>query len=86
MTVRQTILTLAVAGLACAAPAAQAHVLANDSAVTGKSSVSTKNSLSAMTAAGILMHAAANFKNEQRLLGEYGVSVRPDDRAGARGV
>jgi hypothetical protein len=85
MTVRHTILTLAVAGLACAAPAAQAHLLVNDSAVTSKSSMSTK-SLSVMTAAGIRYHAAANYKNEQRLLGQSSSSVRPDDRAGVRGI
>jgi hypothetical protein len=86
MTVRHTILTLAVAGLACAAPAAQAHLLVNDSAVTSKSSASAKSSLSVMTAAGIRYHAAANYKNEQRLLGQSSSSVRPDDRAGVRGI
>ena len=95
MTVRQTILTLAVAGLACAAPAAQAHVLDNDSAVTGKSSSSAKT-LSVMTAAGIRFHAAANYANEkdvtlsiakgERLLGQSSSGVRTDDRAGVRGA
>ena len=85
MTVRHSILTLAVAGLACAAPAAQAHLLDNDAAVTSKSSVSAKSSLSVMTAAGIRYHAAANYKNE-RLLGQLSSSVRPDDRGGARGI
>ena len=85
MTVRHTILALAVAGLACAAPAAQAQLLANDSAVTSKAA-SAKQTLSVMTAAGIRYHAAANYKNEQRLLGQSNSSVRPDDRAGTRGI
>ena len=86
MTVRHTILTLVVAGLACAAPAAQAHLLDSDSAVTSQAAMSAKSSLTIMTAAGIRYHAAANYKNEQRLLGQSGSGVRPDDRAGVRGI
>jgi len=97
MTVRHSILTLAVAGLACAAPAAQAHLLGNDGAVVSKSSASTKSTLAVMTAAGTRYHAASNYTNELRLLGQHLTSpssvwssayssVRPDDRAGVRGI
>jgi hypothetical protein len=87
MTIRTSILTLVVTGLAWAAPAAQAHLLAGDEAVTGKSAVSTKSALSVMTAAGIRYHAQANYANEKRLLGpSASTGVRPDDRAGARGI
>jgi hypothetical protein len=86
MTIRTSTLTFVVAGLAWAAPAAQAQVLAGDSATTGKKAVSTKSTLSAMQVAGIRYHAAANLKNE-RFLGEStSTGVRPDNRPGVRGI
>jgi hypothetical protein len=85
MTIRHSILT-AVAALAVAAPAAQAHLLVNDGAVTSKTSISTQSALSAMTAAGIRYHAQANYKNERFVSSRLGSGTRPDDRAGMRGV
>jgi ethanolamine ammonia-lyase large subunit len=87
MTIRTPILTLVVTGLAWAAPAAQAHLLAGDDAVTSKSSVSAKSALSVMTVAGIRYHAQANYANEKRLFGRpASTGVRPDDRSGVRGI
>jgi hypothetical protein len=86
MTTRYSILTLVVAGLAWAAPAAQAHLLSGDSANTSNRAVSTKSSLSVMTVAGIRYHAAANYKNE-RFLGQSAPAPdRPDNRPGVRGI
>ena len=86
MTIRHSILTLVVAGLAWAAPAAQAHSLAGDSAGSNAKSVSAKSSLSVMQVAGIRYHAAANLKNE-RFIGEStSTGVRPDNRPGVRGI
>jgi hypothetical protein len=89
MTIRHSILTLVVAGLAGAAPAAQAQMLAGDGATTGKKAVSTKSTkstLSAIQVAGIRYHATANLKNE-RFLGEStSTGVRPDNRPGVRGI
>jgi ethanolamine ammonia-lyase large subunit len=86
VTIRHSILPLVVAGLAWAAPAAQAQMLAGDSAGTTTKSVSTKTSLSVMTVAGIRYHAAANYKNE-RFLGQLApTGVRPDNRPGVRGI
>jgi hypothetical protein len=86
MTIRHSILALVVAGLAGVAPAAQAHLLAGDSAGTGKKSVSTKSTLSVMTVAGIRYHAAANYKNERFLGQSAPAGVRPDNRPGVRGI
>lgn len=86
MNIRHSILTLVVAGLAWAAPAAQAHVLAGDSASTAKRAVSTKSALSVMKAAGIRYHAAANFKSERFVGQSASVGVRPDNRPGVRGI
>jgi hypothetical protein len=85
MTIRHSIVT-AVAALAVAAPAAQAHLLNTDGAVTSTKSFSTKSTLSVMTVAGIRFHAQANYKNERFVSGPLTSSVRPDDRAGVRGV
>jgi hypothetical protein len=84
---KASILTLvATAALACGTQVAQAHLLVDDGAVVSFKSVSTKSSLAAMTAAGIRYHAAANYKNEQRLLGATNSGVRPDDRPGPRSI
>jgi hypothetical protein len=86
MTIRHSILTLVVAGLAWAAPAAQAHTLDGDSANTSNRAVSTKSVLSLMTVAGIRFHAATNYKNE-RFLGQSALThVSPDNRPGPRGI
>jgi hypothetical protein len=84
---KASILTLvAAAALACGSQVAQAHLLLGDGAVVGVKSTSSKtSSLAAMTAAGIRYHAAANYKNEQRLFGTT-PGVRPDNRPGPRGV
>ena len=86
MTIRHSILTLVVAGLAWAAPAAQAQMLVGDSANATFRAVSTKSALSVMTVAGIRYHATANYKNE-RFLGQFAPThVSPDNRPGARGI
>jgi hypothetical protein len=86
MTIRTSTLTFVVAGLAWAAPAAQAQTLAGDTAGAGQKTVSAKSSLSAMQVAGIRYHAAANLKNE-RFIGEStSTGVRPDNRPGVRGI
>ena len=83
---RTSIVTFVLAGLAFAAPAAQAHSLAGDSARSNAKSVSAKSSLSVMQVAGIRYHAAANYKNE-RFIGEStSTGVRPDNRPGVRGI
>jgi len=88
MTIRHSILTVA-AALAVAAPAAQAHLLGNDGAVTSSKSISTKSALSVITKAGIRYHAQASY-NERFVFGHLGPSIqpspRPDDRAGLRGA
>jgi hypothetical protein len=86
MTTRQSILTLVVAGLAGAAPAAQAQMLAGDGANTTNKAVSTKSALSVMTVAGIRYHATANYKNERFLGQSAPTPVRPDNRPGVRGI
>jgi hypothetical protein len=80
---RNSILTFVVAGVACVAPAAQAHSLASDS---GAQSVSAKSSLSVMQLAGIRYHAAANYKNERFIGQSTSTGVRPDNRPGVRGI
>ena len=86
MNIRHSILTLAVAGVACVAPAAQAHPLSGEEAVTGKTSVSAKSALSVMQIAGIRYHAAANYKNERLIGSSTSTGVRPDNRSGVRGA
>jgi hypothetical protein len=76
---------VATAALACGTQAAQAHMLLGNEFSTSSSSVSSKSVLAVMTAAGIRYHAAANYKNEQRLFGTT-KPTRPDDRPGTRGV
>ncbi len=83
---RTSILTFAVAGIACVAPAAQAHSLAGDSAGSNAKSVSAKSSLSVMELAGIRYHAAANYKNERFTGRSTSTGVRPDNRPGVRGI
>ena len=85
MTIRTSMLTLVVAALAWVAPAAQAHLLSGEEAVTGKASVSAKSSLSVMEAAGIRYHAQAMYRDE-RFVGTSASHVSPDNRAGLRGV
>lgn len=83
---RTSIVTFVVAGVAFAAPAAQAMLLAGDSAGSNTKSVSAKSSLSVMKLAGIRYHAAANYKNE-RFVGQLtSTGVRPDNRPGVRGI
>jgi len=83
---KASILTLvATAAFAWGAQLAQAHILLGNEAVVATKSVSSKSSLAVMTAAGIRYHAAANYRNEQRLLGTS-TGARPDDRPGPRGV
>ena len=77
MTIRRSILTFVVAGLAWAAPAAQAHVLIGGDATSLKQSASTKSALSVMKAAGTRYHATS---------GSASTGLRPDDRAGVRGI
>ncbi len=86
MTIRTSILTFVVAGVACVAPAAQAHTLAGDSAGSGAKTSSAKSSLSVMKAAGIRYHAAANYKNERFVGQSTSTGVRPDNRSGVRGI
>jgi len=84
---KASILTLvATAAFAWGAQLAQAHILLGNDAVVSSKSVSSKSSFAVMTAAGIRYHAAANYKNEQRLLGTSSQDRRPDDRPGPRGV
>lgn len=82
--------TLVTAVALVAGAQAQAHILAGNDAVTVSKSTSSESALAVMNAAGIRYHAAANYKNEQRLTGSRFVSparsVRPDDRPGVRGV
>lgn len=88
---KASIVTLvAAAALAAGSQAAQAHLLSGDNAVVSVKTASTKSVLAVMTSAGIRYHAAANYRNEQRLTGtsfalKSGGS-RPDDRAGIRGA
>jgi hypothetical protein len=81
---------LASAAVLCGVQAAQAHVLAGDGAATGVTSISSKSVLTAMQAAGIRYHAAANYRNESRLSGtsysSKSTGLRPDDKGGRRGV
>ena len=68
--------------------AAQAHVLSSNG---GVSVTKTQSALAAMMAAGTRYHAAANYRNEKTLVGSARKvtaqqGVRPDDRAGVRGI
>jgi hypothetical protein len=82
--------TLAAAAALVFGAQAQAHILAGNDAATASKPASSQSVLAVMKAAGIRYHAAANYKNEQRLTGSRflftSTGVRPDDRAGLRGV
>jgi hypothetical protein len=90
---RVHIVTLA----ACAAAAlgsqgAQAHLLYNSDSSTAVESTSSQSVLATMVAAGTRYHAAANYRDEKSLYGTMHSrkaqqsGVRPDDRAGVRGI
>jgi len=81
-----TLVTYAAAALGT--PIAQAHVLAGEG---GVDSAKAQSALAAMIAAGTKYHAAANYRNEKTLVGSARKvtaqqGVRPDDRAGVRGI
>jgi len=81
--------TLVTAVALVAGAQAQAHILAGNDAAAVSKSTSSQKVLATMTAAGVRYHAAANYKNEQRLTGSRLASpsgARPDDRPGLRGV
>ena len=86
MTIRIPVLTLVVAGLAWAAPAAQAHLLSGDEATISQKAVSTKSALALMVAAGTRYHAQANYRNERFIGPSASKGLRPDDRPGVRGA
>ena len=72
-------------------PIAQAHVLTGEGAVASAKSASSQSALAAMLAAGTKYHAATNYRNEKTLVGSARrvtaqKAVRPDDRAGVRGI
>ena len=82
---------------ACAAAAlgtpiaAQAHIVASGGAAASAKSTSSQSALKAMITAGTKYHAAANYRNEKTLVGSARKvtaqqGVRPDDRAGVRGI
>jgi hypothetical protein len=83
------VVTLAAcAAAALGTPIAQAHVLGGEG---GVASAKTQSALAAMVAAGTRYHAAANYRNEKTLVGSARkvtaqTAVRPDDRAGVRGI
>ena len=83
------VVTLATcAAAALGTPIAQAHVLSGNG---GVSVTKTQSALAAMIAAGTRYHAAANYRNEKTLVGSarkvtVQTAVRPDDRAGVRGI
>jgi hypothetical protein len=86
------IVTLGVcAAAALGTPIAQAHVVSSEGAVAAGKSISTQSALAAMLAAGTKYHATANYRNEKTQVGSDRKStaqkiVRPDDRAGRRGI
>jgi hypothetical protein len=86
---KASILTLVAAASLAFGTAAQAHLLAGDSAGSGAKALSSQSVLAVMQAAGIRYHAAANYKSERlagtRLTGQSS-GVRPDDRPGPRGI
>jgi hypothetical protein len=78
----------ACAAAALGTPIAQAHLLNGEG---GVASTKTQSALEAMIAAGTKYHAAANYRNEKTLVGSARKvtaqqGVRPDDRAGVRGI
>ena len=84
---KASILTLVTtAALAFGTQVAQAQVLLGNDASVSSRAISTKSTLAVMTTAGIRYHAAANYRNEQRLLGLTTRHDSPDDRPGTRGV
>ena len=84
------VVTLAAcAAAALGTPIADGHVLSGEGAVASTKSASS--ALAAMIAAGTKYHAAANARNEKTLVGSARTvtaqkGVRPDDRAGVRGI
>ena len=81
----------ACAAAALGTPIAQAHLMAGGGVSTSAKSTSSQSALKAMIAAGTKYHAAANYRNEKTLVGSaHKVTaqqgVRPDDRAGLRGI
>ena len=84
-----TLAACAVAALGT--PIAQGHVLSGAGGVASAKSTSSQSVLAAMIAAGTRYHAAANYRNEKTLVGsgltaKAQKGVRPDDRAGVRGI
>jgi len=82
-----TLVTCAAAALGTPI-ASQAHVLSGEGAVA---STKAQSALAEMIAAGTKYHAAANYRNEETLVGSarkvtVQKAVRPDDRAGVRGI
>jgi hypothetical protein len=72
-------------------PIAQAHIVAGGGVAASAKSTSSQSALAAMVAAGTKYHAAANYRNEKTLVGSARKvtaqkAVRPDDRAGVRGI
>jgi hypothetical protein len=86
---KASILTLGAVVALAAGSQAQAHLLSGNSATSQAKAASSKSTLAVMTAAGIRYHAAANYKNEQRLIGSTFVTksmgIAPDDRP-VRGI
>jgi hypothetical protein len=86
------VVTLAAcAAAALGTPIAQAHVVGGEGVSASVKSTSSQSALAAMIAAGTKYHAAANYRNEKTLVGSARKvtaqkSVRPDDRAGVRGI
>jgi len=83
------VVTLAAcAAAALGTPIAQAHVLSGEG---GVASAKAQSALAAMIAGGTRYHAVANYRNEKTLVGNARKvtaqqGVRPDDRAGVRGI
>jgi hypothetical protein len=88
MKARQSVLGLAAAAtLALGAQAAQAHLLFKAEGATSATVASGRYAVSVLEAAGIRYHAAANYRNELRLVpsvptGPWAFGgARPDDRS-----
>ena len=89
---RLYIVTLAACAAALGSQAAQAHVLYGSDSSTAVKSTSSQSVLATMVAAGTRYHAAANSRDEKTLVGSIHSRkaqqsrIRPDDRAGVRGI
>ena len=87
---RSYIVTLAAcASAALGTPVALAAVQAGDGAYSSARSTSSQSTLATMLAAGTSYHAAANYRNEKKLVRATKApqtGVRPDDRSGPRGI